>query len=250
VTAHDAIDDPGTTLALSDEISAAFGEVRVVAITAESVDNRTGWPQVATRIDELEQAVAAGRWRTPGEDDARIAAWHQAYRWFGTNPRRQRPSVDALTRRLARTGRLPRINPLVDCYNLVSATHVVPAGAFDLDRVDGGIVIRYARPDDAFTPLGEPGNCEAPHAGEVVYADTRSVLTRHWNHRDADGSKVTEASRRVVIVLESIDATHHAGLDAAAADLAALLTPHSGSVTAHVLDATRSRADLTARPAG
>jgi len=33
-------------------------------------------------------------------------------------------------RRLARTARLPRINTTVDCYNLVSVSHDVPAGAF------------------------------------------------------------------------------------------------------------------------
>jgi hypothetical protein len=34
-------------------------------------------------------------------------SWHEAYRKFGTNPRRIRPSVDALHRRLASQGRLP-----------------------------------------------------------------------------------------------------------------------------------------------
>jgi len=231
-------------MTVSDEVSAAFGDVRVVAITADPVDNATSWPNVAARLDELERTVAAGQWQTPGDDDARIAGWHAAYRRFGTNPRRQRPSVDALTRRLGRTGRLPRINPLVDCYNLVSVTHVVPAGAFDLDRVAGDIVIRFARPDDVFVPLGEPDEVETPHPGEVVYADERTVLTRHWNHRDADASKVTERSRRVLIMLEAIDAAHHAGLDAAADELAALLAPHSGTVTAQVLDAGQARVSL------
>ena len=231
-------------LSVSDEVSAVFGEVRVVAITAEPVDNATPWPGVAARLDALERAAEAGHWQPPGEDDARIAAWHAAYRRFGTNPRRQRPSVDALTRRLGRTGRLPRINALVDCYNLVSVTHVLPAGAFDMDRVDGDIVIRFARPDDAFVPLGEPDTVETPHPGEVVYTDDRTVLTRHWNHRDADATKVTEQSRRVLIVLEAIDAAHHASLYAAADDLAALLAPRSGRVSAQVLDAGQARVSL------
>ncbi len=230
-----------TTLTVSDEVVAAFGDLRVVATTAEAVDNATNWAAVAGRIDELERAVEAGTWHSPGEDDARIAVWQEAYRRFGTNPRRQRPSVDALTRRLERTGRLPRINPAVDCYNLVSVTHVVPAGAFDLDHVDGDITIRFAGLRDSFRPLGEPDALEQPHPGEVVYADRRTVLTRHWNHRDADGTKVTPASRRVLIVLETIDAAHHAGLDAAARDLGELLAAHSAVVSTRVLDANHVR---------
>lgn len=237
-------DETITALALSNEVSDAFGEVRVVAVTAQAVDNATTWPHVDARIEDLQRAAGAGRWHSPGEDDPRIASWHAAYRRFDTNPRRQRPSVDALTRRLGRTGQLPRINPVVDCYNLVSVTHVVPAGAFDLDRVEGDIVIRFARPDDAFVPLGEPDEVETPHPGEVVYADDRTVLTRHWNHRDADSSKVTEASRRVVIVLESIDAAHHKDVDAAADDLIALLAPQSSTVTAQMLDPMQPRIAL------
>jgi DNA/RNA-binding domain of Phe-tRNA-synthetase-like protein len=74
--------------------------------------------------------MAAGTSTVP-EDDPHVEAWRTAYRAFGTNPKRVRPSVDALRRRLARSGRLPRINPAVDCYNLISVISGVPAGAFD-----------------------------------------------------------------------------------------------------------------------
>ena len=103
--------------------------------------------------------------------------------------------MDALRRRLARTARLPRINAAVDCYNLVSVSHGVPAGAFDLDAVHGDIVVGFAAGHEEFTPLGEPDTVEHPRPGEVIYLDRTSVLTRHWNHRDAERTKVTRHSR-------------------------------------------------------
>jgi DNA/RNA-binding domain of Phe-tRNA-synthetase-like protein len=214
-----------TTLTVADEVAAAFDQLYIVSLSVEDLDNAVAWPEVKARLG----AVEGSGWSL-GENDQRIAGWHDAYRRFGTNPRRQRPSVDALARRLTRTGRLPRINPLVDCYNLVSITHLVPAGAFDLDRVDGDIVVRFARPGDAFTPLGEPGTAEEPHSGEVVYADTGGILTRHWNHRDAERTKVTASSRRVLVVLEAVEAARHAEVDAAADDLAALVGAHATAV--------------------
>lgn len=63
----------------------------------------------------------------------------------------------------------PRINPAVDTYNTVSVRHALPAGAFDLDRVAGDVVIRYADGTESFTPLGEPDTIEHPNAGEVIY---------------------------------------------------------------------------------
>jgi DNA/RNA-binding domain of Phe-tRNA-synthetase-like protein len=213
-------------LAVADDVRSAFPGLHIVGVHVEGLDNRGSWPDVDDRLTALEGSG------TPLEpDDPRIASWHAAYRHFGTNPRRERPSVDALTRRLARTGRLPRISPFVDAYNLVSVTHVVPAGAFDLDRVDGDMVVRFAQPGDVFTPLGEPDTVEEPHPGEVIYADGAGVLTRHWNHRDADRAKVTTGSRRVLAVLEAVETEHHAAVDAAAGDLAALLAPHAKVVS-------------------
>jgi DNA/RNA-binding domain of Phe-tRNA-synthetase-like protein len=213
-------------LAVADDVQAAFPELHIVGVHVEGLDNRGSWPDVEERLVAIEQSGAP-----IDADDPRIASWHAAYRRFGTNPRRQRPSVDALTRRLARSGHLPRISPFVDAYNLVSVSHVVPAGAFDLDRVDGDAVVRFARPGDVFTPLGEPDTIEEPHEGEVIYADAAGVLTRHWNHRDADRTKVTAESRRVLAVLEAVESAHHAAVDAAAGDLAALLAPHAKAVT-------------------
>jgi DNA/RNA-binding domain of Phe-tRNA-synthetase-like protein len=120
----------------------------------------------------------------------------------------------------------------------------VPAGAFDVDRVQGAITIRFAQDGDTFVPLGEPEKVERPHPGEVVYVDDAGVLTRHWNHRDADRTKVTSASRNVVFVLETVDSAHRARVDAAAAELAALLGPHATTVQAQPIGAARSRVDM------
>ncbi|WP_405765346.1 phenylalanine--tRNA ligase beta subunit-related protein [Streptomyces sp. NBC_00080] len=129
----------------------------------------------------LPRQLADGTWQPADETDPRIEAWHTAYRSFGINPRRIRPSVDALGRRLAKKGTLPRINPAVDSYNAVSVRHALPAGAFDLDHATGDVDLRYADGTAEFTPLGEPGTTERPKAGEIIYTDTTDVLTRHWS---------------------------------------------------------------------
>lgn len=232
-------------LRVGDEVCEAFGGLRIAAIVADGFEGREPWPEVDAALSTLEAAAAGGDTLPAAEDDPHIAAWYAAYRSFGTNPKRERPSVDALRRRLARSGRLPRINAAVDCYNLVSVTHGVPAGAFDLDAVEGDIDIRFASGEEDFTPLGEPGTTEHPRPGEVIYTDVKSVLTRHWNHRDADRTKVTEASGRIVFLLETTEAAAFgAAVDAAAADLTARLGPRSGRVTTHVLTPATPTVDL------
>lgn len=191
------------------------------------------------RQHEAGPAGAAARRRhlaAADESDPRIGAWHTAYLSFGTNPRRSRPSVDALGRRLAKKGTPPRINPAVDSCNTVSVRHGLPAGAFDLDQVTGDVDIRYADGTETFTPLGEPDTVENPGPGEIVYTGATGVLTRHWNHRDAHRTRVTEDSSRVAFVLETLHADRDGDLPKVAADeLLALLAPHAGQTAVRCL---------------
>ncbi|MEV4430968.1 phenylalanine--tRNA ligase beta subunit-related protein [Streptomyces sp. NPDC049602] len=226
-----------TAFHLAPAVAEAFPDTLIALVTATGLRGREPWPRTTAAVAELERELAAGTWLPADETDPRIEAWHTAYRSFGTNPRRVRPSVDALGRRLAKKGALPRINPAVDSYNAVSVRHGLPAGAFDLDHVTGEVVIRPADGTEAFTPLGEPDTVENPRPGEIVYADTTGVLTRHWNHRDAHRTRVTEDSTRVTFVLETL----HAGRDghllkAAATELQDLLAPHADGTTVRYLD--------------
>ncbi|QNE75869.1 hypothetical protein F0344_15600 [Streptomyces finlayi] len=234
-----------TAFRISPDVAAAFPDTLIAVVTATGLNGREPWPHTTAAVEGLEQDLAAGTWSPADESDPRIEAWHTAYRSFGTNPRRIRPSVDALGRRLAKRGTLPRISPAVDSYNAVSVRHGLPAGAFDLDHVTGDIEIRYADGTETFTPLGEPDTVENPKPGEIVYTDTTDVLTRHWNHRDAHRTRVTEDSTHVAFVLETLHATRNGHLLTIAADaLQDLLTEHSAQSTVHYLSPAHPQATL------
>ncbi|MFF5250919.1 B3/4 domain-containing protein [Streptomyces leeuwenhoekii] len=234
-----------TAFRISPAVADAFPGTLIALVTATGLRGREPWPATTAALEDLEQQLADGSWRPADEADPRIEAWHTAYRSFGTNPRRVRPSVDALGRRMAKKGSLPRINPAVDSYNAVSVRHGLPAGAFDLDHVTGDVDIRYADGTEEFTPLGEPGTVENPEPGEIVYADAAGVLTRHWNHRDAHRTRVTEDSTRVAFVLETLHASRDGHLlKAAAEELRDLLAPHTGHSAVHYLGPEQPRATV------
>jgi len=228
---------------IAPAVADAFPDTLIALVTATGLRGHEPWPHTTAALEDLEQQLTEGTWQPADETDPRIEAWHTAYRSFGTNPRRIRPSVDALGRRLAKKGSLPRINPAVDAYNAVSARHGLPAGAFDLDHVTGDVDIRYADGSEEFTPLGEPGTIENPKPGEIIYADPTGVLTRHWNHRDAHRTRVTEDSTHVAFVLETLHATRDGDLlKTAAEELHHLLAPHTARTTMHYLSPAHPRA--------
>jgi DNA/RNA-binding domain of Phe-tRNA-synthetase-like protein len=222
---------------LHPQVCQDFPEAQIRLVTALSLRNDQPWDNVAKELAQLELHLADNQWRPFDKEHPTIKSWHTAYRRFGTNPNRTRPSVDALSRRLTRDGRLPRISPAVDAYNLVSVRFGTPAGAFDLDRTPSQVTIKYGAAGDVFVPLGKPDVTEEPGTSEVVYAGGSTVLTRFWNHRDAELTKVTEQSRNVVFMIERISAS--AVPDSAIAEaqetLVDLLLPHADTVTGSVL---------------
>lgn len=235
------------SLRLTDEVMRAFPETQICLVNVLGMRNDEPWDETATDLQRLEDDVAHGRWQPYTEDHLVIASWFEAYRAFGTNPRRSRPSIDALSRRVSRDGKLPQINPAVDSYNGVSVRFGTPSGAFDIDALEGPVLIRFAKAGDTFIPLGEPDKVEEPKPGEVVYAQNSRILTRHWNHRDTDKTKVTEDTRNAVFIIERVSkvAVSDDRLSAAQTHLVNLLKPHTDEIILHTLNASTPIATLT-----
>jgi len=215
-----------TQVGVSEEVIAVYEEAEISFLLATSVNNDPPWRFLEEAIRVTEQELKDGSWEPRTGADPFIESWRVAYRSFGLNPNRTRPSIDALSRRAARDRRLLRINPAVDAYNLVSLRHGLPAGAFDLDAVEGDIVIRRAGYDEPFRGIG--GSNELARDGEVVYADACRLLTRGWNYRDCDHTKVTTTSRTVLFMVERVsrDVPHEA-LKCALDELGSLIVNHA-----------------------
>ncbi len=158
-----------------------------------------------------------------------IASWREMYRSFGTKPGDYRPSAEALVRRALKTGGLPTINTAVDAYNAVSVMHLIPMGGFDLDRVVGDITLRFSPGGEEFTPLGSDKR-EETYVGEVVYADDERILTRRWNYRDCDETKITEETRSAVLFIDGPEGVPRSSVEDALRDLEKLLTRHCGGM--------------------
>jgi DNA/RNA-binding domain of Phe-tRNA-synthetase-like protein len=90
------------------------------------------------------------------------------YRSIGIDPTKNRPSSEALLRRLKRGQPLPRINALVDAVNHCSVSLLLPFGCYDLDRVEGEIVLRVGAEGEWYEGLGKP---RVNVAGRFVLAD-------------------------------------------------------------------------------
>lgn len=221
-----------------------FPDLRLNVVVARGFDNADEAAAEQCRGD-LERAIAAAA--ALSIDDVpkhpAIAPWRAAYRAFGIKPNDHRPSLEGLLR-AARRGSLGSINPLVDLYNAVSLSWLLPCGGEDLATIAGDLVLTRATGGETFLPLG--GGAELPpQPGEVVYRDDRGIVCRCLNWREADRTKLISATRDAVLVLEALDAAGQERLERAAADLATRIAERLGASTQLVrLDPERSLAML------
>jgi DNA/RNA-binding domain of Phe-tRNA-synthetase-like protein len=172
-------------------------------------------------------ALLAGR---PAAELAPVAAWHDAYQAFGAKPKRTRPSVEALLRRV--DAGLPRIDRLTDIYNAMSVRHLLPVGGEDLDAYAGPAQLVRAAGDEPFDTNrdGEPVT-EQPEPGEVIWRDDAGVTCRCWNWRQCVRTRITRSTVRALFILDGLAALGADGLQAAADDLAGHLTESNPGVT-------------------
>jgi DNA/RNA-binding domain of Phe-tRNA-synthetase-like protein len=99
----------------------------------------------------------------------------RAYRDFfwrvGIDPTKNRPAAEALIRRILRGRTIPRINTLVDAYNLASIKTEIALAAFDANKLTGDLLMRFAEKKEKFLGIG----MEKPmllRGGEIVVSDS------------------------------------------------------------------------------
>jgi DNA/RNA-binding domain of Phe-tRNA-synthetase-like protein len=213
------------------DIAADFPDFRVALVVGVELAVPAERPPALAAEIAKREAAARERWSgTELADIPGIAAWRRAYRQFGIKRTSYRSAVERLVKNALAERELPAINGFVDAYNIVSLSHVLPAGADDLDLVKGDLAFRYARPGDSFLDMGardEAGRPlpDPPKTGEVVYADAEKVLCRRWNWRQDVRSVVTSKTRRAVVTLQ---ANGDGDPAAAAVDLVAVLQATCG----------------------
>jgi DNA/RNA-binding domain of Phe-tRNA-synthetase-like protein len=171
------------------------------------------------------RAALAGR----GVDElGPVAAWRLAYRAFGARPKRTRPSVEALLRRVE--AGLPRIDRLTDIYNAISVRHLLPVGGEDLARYRGPARLARAAGDEPFDTVrdGRPV-MEHPEPGEVIWRDDDGVTCRCWNWRQCVRTRISHTTTSALFILDGLGELGADGLLAAGRDLAGqLATLHPG----------------------
>jgi DNA/RNA-binding domain of Phe-tRNA-synthetase-like protein len=192
-----------------------ISNMKLVALVVSELDNDTRRPSVDDFMVQVAVSVREELSRQPVVEHPHIKAWRSLM-----PGKAFRPAHEALRRRIANSGSLPDINPLVNFYNSESALRCVPVGAWDLDALaKPRLDLFVTRGGERFVELGALTE-ERALPGEIAYGCDDELVTRHFVWRQADTAKVTSATRRFFMISEILP---EAGESAAAQVLDALV---------------------------
>src|SRR2546425_3267928 len=163
------------------------------------------------------------------KDEPRLRAYRDFFWRVGVDPTKVRPAAEALLRRVIQGKPFPRINALVDAYNLASAETRIALAAFDIANLRGDLRMRRSRPGETFLGIG----MEAPVTltGVEVVCEDADRLVAIYPYRDADASKVTPATRDVRFLVCGVPGISHEALREAAAVAANTVMRFCGGAT-------------------
>ncbi|MEM2875117.1 MAG: phenylalanine--tRNA ligase beta subunit-related protein [Candidatus Hadarchaeales archaeon] len=172
-------------------LMAAMGEVRGVRV------GRINEELEKLKAEVMEDVKRNYRLETV-KDHPVLRAYRDFFWSIDIDPTKIRPAAEALIRRILGGRPLPTVNTLVDAYNLASVRSCISIGAFDMDRISGGLLMRRARPGEEFLGIGMER--PVPLSGKEIVVSDSEKLIAIYPYRDSDETKVTEETRNVLFL--------------------------------------------------
>lgn len=187
---------------ISEEITESYPYLRIGVIKGVSLLNNEVNGELEQMVRKAENLIRERLTVETITAHPCIKAWRETYSSFGVKPKEYRPTCETLIRRVLKEQQLPTINMIVNCYLLAELEFFLPCGGYDIDKVDGTLCIRYSKGKEEFIPIGAK-EVEFTEPGEVVYSDDSKILTRMWNYRDSDLTKITLDTQNVILMVEA-----------------------------------------------
>jgi DNA/RNA-binding domain of Phe-tRNA-synthetase-like protein len=212
---------------IAGEVFARFPGYRRGVVLAYEVKNGASPPELVGLL-RREESLARERLKVEAlTAEPRLACWREAFRQLGYKPGDNRPSIEALLRRVLRGQELPAINALVDIGNIVSLRHLLPVGGHAIDVLTQDIALRPASGEEEFMAFGTD-EIEHPLPGEFIFVEGSKVLTRRWIWRQANHTLTKPETTAIEINIDGMPPATDEDVRAAGTDLLDLLARFCG----------------------
>ncbi|MEM3833138.1 MAG: phenylalanine--tRNA ligase beta subunit-related protein [Thermoprotei archaeon] len=158
-----------------------------------------------------------------------IRTYRDFYWRIRIDPTKQRPSSEALIRRVLQNKSIPTINNVVDAGNIASLLTFIPIGLYDADNIEGTITLRLSKSNEYFVPIG--GEKEVVKEGQPILADNKRII-HLYPHRDSSETMITHKTKNILVLSLGVPSISKDLINEALEETLKLITKYSGGQTA------------------
>jgi len=131
-------------------------------------------------------------------EDARADITHarRLYKQIGLDPTKQRPSSEALLRRVIKGKELYQVNSVVDTCNLCSLKFLLPIGLYDSAKIKKPVTLRLGKEGEGYEGIGK-GRINL--SGKLAFIDKLGPFGNPSS--DSARTKITLETKEVLFVI-------------------------------------------------
>ena len=118
---------------------------------------------------------------------------------IGRSLKKYPPAAEALIKNTQRRQKMPRVNSVVDIYNLEALTSYLSIGAHDLDKIEFPVIFTLAKEKKTFYPI--MSNEKEVSPTDFIYEDQHKVMG-YLGCRDSDLCKIDETTKNAVFIIQ------------------------------------------------
>jgi DNA/RNA-binding domain of Phe-tRNA-synthetase-like protein len=185
-------------LAIDQRVRGDFPRLNILTVVIKDLKIKNEDPHLKSLREEIIREVRCKYNIESLRDLPSIKAYRDFLWKIKVDPTKNRPAAEALIRRILLGNDLPEINTFVDSLNLASIKSEVAIASFDMDKIIGEPILRYAVKGEKFYGIGMK-NPIVLQGSEIVIADGDGVIAI-YPYRDSERTKITESTRNALLV--------------------------------------------------
>lgn len=219
------MDFPNLTFDVSDDVL-NLG-LKVACLLMEGVQNTEHKPTFDSYLQRETSQILQAITRENLKSDPILKGFRLLHERIGCSNRKNIAASENLLKFLLKTGQLPRVNLLVDIYNLVSLKSRLSLGAHDIKYIGGNVHLKVTTGLEGFWPIGNP-EPDSVKSGEYAYIDDDNDVICRLEVRQVEKTKVTLDTKDCFYIIQGNPETSIAELKAATENLVELTKQFCG----------------------
>lgn len=201
--------------------------VTIVAARISGISNRKSSPEIdeyiAKELTKIKRQWEGKNWK---ENDV-LQGFRDLHTKVGRSNKDYPASPEVLLKNLLEKDRFPRINAIVDLYNLVSLQTQLALGAHNIEKIHGNVTLRLTDGTETFIPLGATTTVKVqPH--EYAYCDDKNTIICRLEVLQVEPTKITEGASDIFFIIQGNEKTTNEYVRNVAKNLCELLIKFLG----------------------